>query len=297
MQSVLDPSVLYTDLSRDVVEHDVDVVSDLWSMDGRDVYRGSRDTQYVHANVYWLYTEELERTGLVEHSLTDHADFRILWFHDNPFATLLQEEWTTDDSLWSILPQTAVERFLAEDWTTPSKILAACLHGDTRIVNVNAVLNIPTIYSCTECGLKTLKKGNCGNTTAPLDFPDKSKIVFIDDDLYVCQPPSDSRVWELLGFRSPKAEQPDDEPALQEPVPESQPAVHLQTPDSPPDPAPHPPHPTPSESQPPQTASHHPESPPAQTSEPPSHAAEPTPGRTRFATSRQTPGPKRRYSG
>jgi hypothetical protein len=92
MQSVLDPTVLYTDHSRDVVEHDVDVVSDLWTMDDRDVYRGSRDTSYSHANVYWLYTEDLERTGLVEHSLSDHADFRILWFNENPFAMLLQEE-------------------------------------------------------------------------------------------------------------------------------------------------------------------------------------------------------------
>ena len=39
MQSILDPKVIYTDLSRDIVEHDVDVVSDLWNMDGRDVYR------------------------------------------------------------------------------------------------------------------------------------------------------------------------------------------------------------------------------------------------------------------
>ena len=149
MQSILDPSVLYKDLSRDISEHDVDVVSDLWSMDGRDVYRGSRDTHYSHANVYWLYTEDLERVGLVEHSLSDHSDFRILWFHNNPFATLLQEEgWTNDESIWSVLSRTAVERFLFEDWTTPEQILNGCLYGPTRLVTVDTLLKTPDIHSC-----------------------------------------------------------------------------------------------------------------------------------------------------
>ena len=205
MQSILDPKVIYTDLSRDIVEHDVDVVSDLWNMDGRDVYRGSRDRQYAHANVYWLYTEDLERVGLVEHSLTDNADFRILWFHDTPFATLLQEEgWTNDQSVWSILSRPAVEMFLAEDWTTPTLLLNACLYGPTRILTVDMVLNPPVIYRCSVCGAKSTKKTECEEFQIQneLDFPDQRKIVFIDDDLYVCQPPVGSRIWELLGFKS-----------------------------------------------------------------------------------------------
>lgn len=247
MQSVLDPSVLYTDLSRDVVEHDVDVVSDLWTMDDRDVYRGSRDTSYSHANVYWLYTEDLERTGLVEHSLSDHADFRILWFNENPFAMLLQEEWTTEDSLWSMLPRTTVETFLANDWTTPARILNACLYGPTRILSVRDVLNPPAMYSCSVCGKKSLDTFQCGDVRSQVDFPSKTKIVFIDDELYVCRPPPGSRVWDLLGFRSPKAEQPDDGPAL--PVPESEPQAQpeqLEAHDPPP--PPDPPHSSPSES-------------------------------------------------
>ena len=205
MQSILDPKVLYTDLSRDIVEHDVDVVSDLWNMDGRDVYRGSRDRHYSHANVYWLYTEDLERVGLAEHSLENQADFRILWFHDSPFATLLQEEgWTNEQSIWSVLSRPAVEMFLADDWTTPSSLLNACLHGPTRILTVEMVLNKPTIFHCSVCGSKTMKKTECAEfqTQIELDFPDKGKIIFIDDDLYVCKPPSDSRIWELLGFKS-----------------------------------------------------------------------------------------------
>jgi hypothetical protein len=228
MQSILDPKVLYTDLSRDIVEHDVDVVSDLWNMDGRDVYRGSRDRHYSHANVYWLYTEDLERVGLVEHSLENQADFRILWFHDSPFATLLQEEgWTNEQSIWSVLSRPAVEMFLAEDWTSPSSLLNACLHGPTRVLTVDMVLNKPTIYYCSVCGTKTMKKTECAEfqTETELDFPDKTKIIFIDDDLYVCEPPTDSRIWELLGFKSQHPLH-DDVQALQVPV--EQPSLQSQ---------------------------------------------------------------------
>ena len=237
MQSILDPNVVYKDLSRDITEHDVDVVSDLWNMDGRDVYRGSRDTHYSHANVYWLYTEDLERVGLLEHSLSNHADFRILWFYDNPFAMLLQEEgWTNEEALWSVLSRSAVETFLSEDWTTPDKILDACLHGPTRILTLEMVMRHPTVHHCSKCNQKSLKKIQCSDLATPLDFPEKSKIVFIDEDLFVCQPPTDSRIWELLGFTSPVRH--DDEPALQESVqkPEEQSEPLPQTSSPQPDP-------------------------------------------------------------
>jgi len=224
MQSILDPTILYKDLSRDITEHDVDVVSDLWNMDGRDVYRGSRDTQYSHANVYWLYTEDLERVGLVEHSLSNHADFRILWFYDNPFATLLQEEgWTNEESLWSVLPKTTVERFFEEDWTTPEKILGACLYGPSRILTVDLILSRPPVNECSVCQQKSIVPLKCYDYQTQLTFPDKSKIVFIDVDLYVCKPPAGSRIWELLGFTVPRPPL-DDEQALPEleQVPEEQ---------------------------------------------------------------------------
>ena len=92
MESDLVPGVFYTDTGRDITEHDLDIVSDLWTIDGHEVYRGSRDPQYTHANVYWLYSEDLDRVGLSEHSLTDQADFRVLWFRDTEFGTYLQED-------------------------------------------------------------------------------------------------------------------------------------------------------------------------------------------------------------
>ena len=240
MQSILDPRVVYTDLSRDITEHDVDVVSDLWSMDGRDVYRGSRDRHYSHANVYWLYSEELERVGLAEHSTENNADFRILWFYDNPFSTFFQEEWTVTDSLWSTLPRTTVERWITEDLTTPEQVLNACLYGNVRILNIEYVLNPPVVYSCTECGWKSLKKLDCGDLTMRIDFPDKSKILFIDDDMYVCQPPADSKIWSLLGFTLPR--QPlGDEPASRELEEGEQPASQSESPPQMQTPPPEPP--------------------------------------------------------
>jgi len=300
MQSILDPKVLYTDLSRDIVEHDVDVVSDLWNMDGRDVYRGSRDRQYEHANVYWLYTEDLERVGLVEHSLENQADFRILWFHDNPFATLLQEEgWTSEQSIWSVLSRPAVEMFLAEDWTNPSSLLNACLHGPSRILTVDMVLNKPIVYRCSVCGSKSMKKTECTEFQTPmeLDFPHQAKIIFIDDDLYVCEPPTGSRIWELLGFKSQRplhdvlmaSQEQEEQPSLPQVElmeTEQQTSVPLELP--PQNAQPNlvlPPHPLPL----------HPLQ--LQTTERLSLAAGPTLAHTKYAMSLQSPGQKRRYSG
>ncbi len=97
MYSILNPNVVYQDTSPDVTEHDIDVVSDLWDIDGREVYRGARDPRYTHANVYWLYNEDLERVGCAEHNKKDQADFRVLWFRESEFGTLLQEDWTIGD--------------------------------------------------------------------------------------------------------------------------------------------------------------------------------------------------------
>jgi hypothetical protein len=296
MQSILDPAIVY-EVSRDVCEHDVDVVSDLWTMDDRNVYRGSRDTQYSHANVYWLYDEDLTRVGLIEHSLKDHADFRMLWFHETPFATFLQEDnWTQDQTIWTVLSPSAVERFLAEDWTTPETLLEACLHGDTRIVTLETILNPPTLHGCSGCNRKSLKKLDCENMTSELTFPTKEKIVLIDDDLFVCVPPTGSRIWELLGF-APKSLHPlvyggqssleqESEELLEQ---EQAPVLEL-TPQLVP--------PLESQLSPPLEPEPSPQTPPLpQTLETLSHAGEQKLERTRFATSLQIPVQKRRYSG
>jgi len=199
MFSQLTPGFMYTDISSDITENDLDVVADTWDMDGREVYRGTRDPRYTHADVFWLYDENLERVGCAEHSLQDHADMRILWFRDSEFGTLLQEDWAIGDDLWSKLPRHVFDRFLNEGWTTPASFLEHCIQGPARIVTPQMLVELPTVYSCSKCGKKSLmKKEGCSMTPSVLDFPDRSKTFFIDFDFVVHVPPEDSMVWSRL---------------------------------------------------------------------------------------------------
>jgi len=189
----------YTDVSSDITENDIDVVSDLWNMDGRNVYRGSRDPRYTHANVYWLYDEDLQRVGCSEHSLTDHADFELLWFHESEFATLLQEEgWQPRGDIWSHLPKHAFSKFVNEGWTTPETFLEKCLYGDVRVVTPQMIVKVPTVYTCPSCGTRSLRKTCAASVGVPLDFPNKEKVFFVDLDMIVYVPPTDSAVWIRL---------------------------------------------------------------------------------------------------
>ena len=230
MFSRLKPEFLYEDVSDDITETDVDVVSDLWSMDGRDVYRGARDPRYTHANVYWLYDEDLQRVGCTEHSTRDHGVFELLWFRDNEFGTLLQEDgWEPTHDIWSTLPERVFNRFVNEEWVTSEKFLEQCLYGDFRIVTPQMLIRMPSVHTCSKCGRKSLSPiSTCSMTESPLDFPNKAKIVFVDDDLRVYSPPSDSRVFTLL--------LPDDdshplEQQEQEQVVQSEPQYHSHPPE------------------------------------------------------------------
>lgn len=199
MFSRITPGFVYTDISSDITENDLDVVADSWDMDGREVYRGTRDPRYTHASVFWLYDDNLERVGCAEHSLHDHADMELLWFRDSEFGTLLQEDWTIDDDLWSKLPRHVFDRFLNEGWTTPESFLEHCLDGPMRIVTPSMLVRRPFVYTCSKCGRRSLKnKDTCETTVSILDFPDKEKVFFIDTDFVVHLPPSDSSVWLRL---------------------------------------------------------------------------------------------------
>jgi hypothetical protein len=199
MFSRLQPGFVYTDISSDITENDLDVVADTWDMDGREVYRGTRDPRYTHTDVFWLYDDNLERVGCVEHSLKDHADMRMLWFRESEFGTLFQEDWTVDDDLWSKLPRHVFDRFLNEGWTTPATFLEHCLQGPVRIVTPAMLIKMPTVYTCTKCGHKSLmKKEGCEMMPSILEFPDRSKTFCIDSDFVVHIPPSDSVLWSRL---------------------------------------------------------------------------------------------------
>jgi hypothetical protein len=238
MLSRLKPGFLYTDIAPDIAENDFDVVADTWEMDGREVYRGTRDMRYDHANVFWLYDDALERVGCVEHNLADHADFTILWFQDSEFGTLVQEDgWNTGDDLWSKIPRRVFDRFVNEGWTTPETFLEHCLDGPVRIVTPSMVLLRPVMYTCERCGKKSLRKDpRCTMLPGFLDFPDKAKTFFIDFDFVVHTPPSISSVWSRL---IPPPDDDSSQEPVQEPVQEPKESPHREP--TPPPAAPHPP--------------------------------------------------------
>lgn len=239
MLSRLKPGFLYTDIAPDIAENDLDAVADTWEFDGREVYRGTRDMRYDHANVFWLYDDALERVGCVEHNLADHADFTILWFQDSEFGTLLQEEgWESGDDLWSKIPRRVFDRFVNEGWTTPQPFLEQCLNGPVRIVTPSMVVIRPVMYTCERCGKKSLRKDpKCVMRPGYLDFPDKAKTFFIDFDFVVHTPPATSSVWSRL-LQSPDGGS--SQPQVPEQVPEPKESLHTEQ-----TPPPAPPHPDP----------------------------------------------------
>ena len=230
MFSTIDRSVVYP-VGTDITEHDVNIVSDLWTMAGRQVYRGARDPTYTHANVYWLYEQDdLDRVGLTEHNLEDNAVMSLLWYKANPFGTLLQEDgWEEGETFWGMIPDNVHEQCLAEGWITPTTILERCLRSNMRVITVDMLKQLPKVHSCDKCKKVSLDTFTCA-TAAVLDFPEKEKVFFIDDRMIVHTPPKGSSVWSLLGFTTQpvpsesSSDHPVAELAEQQPV-ESQPAA------------------------------------------------------------------------
>jgi len=203
MFSTIDRSVVYP-VGTDITEHDINIVSDLWTMAGRQVYRGARDPTYTHANVYWLYEQDdLDRVGLTEHNLEDNAKMALLWYKENQFGTLLQEDgWEEGETFWGMIPDNVHEQCLAEGWITPTSILERCLRSNMRLVTVDTLKELPNVHSCEKCKKVSLTPFSCAKSAA-LDFPEKEKVFFIDDRMICHTPPKGSIVWSLLGFTTP----------------------------------------------------------------------------------------------
>lgn len=227
MFSTIDRSVVYP-VGTDITEHDVNIVSDLWTMAGRQVYRGARDPTYTHANVYWLYEQDdLDRVGLTEHNLEDNAVMSLLWYKANPFGTLLQEDgWEEGETFWGKIPDNVHEQCLVEGWITPVAILERCLRSNMRLVTVDMLKKMPIVHSCEKCKKVSLAPFECAAALA-LDFPEKEKVFFIDDRMICHTPPKGSSVWSFTTQpvpSAPSSDHPVAELAEQQPE-ESQPAA------------------------------------------------------------------------
>lgn len=183
MFSVLRKGLVYTDISTDIVEHDLDVDADQWSYDDKDVYRGSFDPRYTSdgLNVYWLYDDNLKRIGVAEHDAEDPEVFKALWFYDNPFATLTQDtNWkSTGKTLWSKLTNEAYQDCLEDDFKT---VHDKCLSSGVLLATPEYIQKNPDVYQCSKCSKKSLIKEN---VCSPVLDHFKFSVLFVDDDFVI----------------------------------------------------------------------------------------------------------------
>jgi hypothetical protein len=191
MFSRLRSGLVYLDISKDIIEHDEDIDADQWSYDNRDVYRGRFDPKYtsLDMNVYWLYDDNLNRIGLAEHESDDPEIFEVLWFRDNPYATLYQDDrWKSrGKTLWSLLSHEAYLDCLEDDFKT---IFDRCLSSKYKLVTPSMLIENPKIYECNVCKKRSFcVSKKCKDITESSYLPTNS-ILFIDDSFVIYEPPT-----------------------------------------------------------------------------------------------------------
>jgi hypothetical protein len=230
MFSLLRKGLIYKNTSSDIVEHDLDIEADQWSYDGKDVYRGSLDPDYMEhkLNVYWLYDDNSNRVGLAEHEVDEPEVFKALWFRENPYAMLYQDDtWkSTEKTVWSKLSNEAYQDCLENDFTTVSDL---ALNSGTLLITPELLINNPDLYSCEKCGKKSLMKSNVCSTASVsiLDF-NQFSILFLDDNFVIySKQPCDASSQEPQVEPSESADQkelPDEQsPQTPQPSPPPQP--------------------------------------------------------------------------
>lgn len=214
MFSLLRKGLVYKNISSDIVEHDIDIDADQWSYDGKDVYRGSPDSEYFDnkLNVYWLYDDDSKRVGLAEHDIDEPEVFKALWFRENPYATLYQDNtWkSTDRTLWSKLSNEAYQDCLENDFATVADL---ALNSGMLLITPDILINNPDLYTCEKCGKKSLTKLNVCSTASvsKLDFSQFS-ILFLDDNFVIYEKaiqPCDASEPELQELQAELADPPE----------------------------------------------------------------------------------------
>lgn len=206
MFSLLRKGLIYKDISPDILEHDEDIDADQWVYDNRDVYRGRFDPRYTdqNLNVYWLYDDNLNRVGLAEHEADSPAEYKALWFYDNPFATLYQDElWKSKDkTIWSMMSNEAYQDCLEDDFKT---VFDRCLTSKYRLVTPEFLVTPPVVYECQKCGKKSLQKlKKCSDVVETPYF--SSNLLFIDDS-FVIYEKSTSPQQPLASYEQEQQEQ------------------------------------------------------------------------------------------
>ena len=185
----VDESIADFDLNTDIEEY---------NYDGRTVFRGNMDPEFSKdgLKVYWLYDDENNRVGLVEHTAGDDSH-KCLWYRNNVFSTLLQEDWSVyDETIWQLLSETAYDDCMRRGYTVND--LKAHTQA-LRIVTPSDLAHKTTAArGCLQCHtLESKKHPGC------IFAPDNEKesltlfdTLFVDEDdgtIYI--PPGDSVVY------------------------------------------------------------------------------------------------------
>ena len=181
MLSRLRKGLMYTDTDPDVLDHDDDLDAELFTYDKRQVYRGRYDPRYTKEDldVHWLYDDNGKRVGLVEYESADFSISSILWYRNNPYATMFQDDsWVSQDkTLWSLLSNEAYQDCLEDDFKT---VIERSLGGPYHLVFPSTIGNPYEYYQCEKCGKKTLSlDGNC--PTVKKRTPSSYSSLFLDD--------------------------------------------------------------------------------------------------------------------
>lgn len=187
MISSLRPNLIYKDISTEIIEHDDDIDADEWVYENKTVFRGTFDPQYLKNNlkVYSLYDDNLKRIGLAEHDVDDDTVFNVLWFRDNAFSTLYQNnKWkSTEKTLWSKISHEAYSDCLEDDFNS---IFDKCLYSKYRLVTPIMIIEQPKIYECTKCGKRSISPLKKCNSIQELPyFSTDVTYIFIDDSFII----------------------------------------------------------------------------------------------------------------
>jgi hypothetical protein len=211
MFSLLRKGLLYENISSDITEHDLENDADSWVYDGREVFRGCIDPEYIQhgLNSYWLYDDNSLRIGLAEHESNSPEIFKVLWVYENPYATLFQDKnWKCmETTLWSKLSDEAYQDCLENGFQSVSDI---ALQSNVLLVTPKMLITPPKLHVCEKCKTKTLlPKNMCsGSSQSILDFNDFS-VLFLDDDYVLYEKVTESQ-------QSDAFEQEQQEPLLVE---------------------------------------------------------------------------------
>jgi len=172
--------LIYTDIDPDVLEHDDDLDAELNVYEDREVYRGRIDPRYtsLDLDVHWLYDDNGKRVGLAEYDTNDFSKNSVLWYRDNTWSTLLQENWKSQEkTLWSMMSNEAYQDCLEDDFET---VIERTKDGPYCLVFPGDVLK-----------------------SKKTDLP----VLFLDDSFILYDFPIHSRVWDLLWITPPESPQ------------------------------------------------------------------------------------------